>query len=115
MFEFWRECVQIRIYFPQLGHPAFGVVRALVKDATEQDTAAPGQTFLDTDGNIGQLTRNTTSAALRGGSASLQVGQTLHTSDLQSTSLQRRSSCNVCRSHLCSMEACSLKLVALNY
>lgn len=31
------------MYFPESGHPAFGIFRAIVKDGTDVDVAAPSQ------------------------------------------------------------------------
>ena len=66
-------CVQIRVYFPQLGHPGYGVVRSLVRDSLDESSTPEAQTFLDSDGLIGQVLRNETSAALEKGQAMLQV------------------------------------------
>lgn len=42
--------VQIRLYYPETGHPAYGVIRALVKDST--DTSNRGS-YTDSDGRVG--------------------------------------------------------------
>lgn len=65
--------MQIRIYFPQLGHPGFGLLRALVKDSTDRNTGPEGQTFLDSDGFVGRLMRNQSSPSLKSIAAKLQV------------------------------------------
>lgn len=49
------------------------MVRALVKDSTDNGTAPDMQTFLDSDGKIGQLVRNATSPALQEGASLLQA------------------------------------------
>ncbi|DBA77316.1 TPA: hypothetical protein ACH3X2_000838 [Trebouxia sp. C0005] len=41
---------QIRLYYPETGHPAYGVIRALVKDST--DTSNRGS-YTDSDGRVG--------------------------------------------------------------
>lgn len=42
--------MQIRLYFPETGHPAYGILRALVKDSTNIANA-PSHT--DSDGRVG--------------------------------------------------------------
>ncbi len=65
--------MQIRLYFPQLGHPGFGIIRALVRDSYDSGLEPDTQTFLDSDGLIGQVLRNQTSTALEVGAALLQA------------------------------------------
>jgi hypothetical protein len=50
--------LQVQIYFPELGHPAFGVVRAIVKDSSDAADAS-SQTFLDSDGKARMRTTAT--------------------------------------------------------
>ncbi|EFN59099.1 hypothetical protein CHLNCDRAFT_137883 [Chlorella variabilis] len=40
------------MYLPQEEHPAYGVVRAIVKDFDDQPTSMGAQTWLDSDGNV---------------------------------------------------------------
>ena len=42
----------MQLYFPEIAHPAFGVVRAIVKDSSDADLGAVSQTFLDSDGQV---------------------------------------------------------------
>jgi len=41
--------MQIRFFYPELDHPAFGVVRAIAKDDTDTETGAAATVFLDSD------------------------------------------------------------------
>lgn len=41
--------MQIRMFYPELDHPAFGVVRAIVKDNTDTETGPSAAVFLDSD------------------------------------------------------------------
>eukprot|EP00884_Botryococcus_braunii_P015271 jgi/Botrbrau1/2427/Bobra.0395s0049.1 len=65
---------QVRLYFPEMGHPAFGVVRSIVKDSTDIDRGSASIVFVDSDGQIGSTTRNSTSPALEAGQTVLQDG-----------------------------------------
>jgi len=41
--------LQVEMYFPESGHPAYGIFRAIVKDATDIDQGGPSQvTICDT-------------------------------------------------------------------
>lgn len=63
--------MQISLYFPQLNHPSYGVIRALVKDSSN---SASDPTFLDSDGQIGQIRPNpTTNPDVRKGALLLQA------------------------------------------
>ena len=42
--------LQIRLYYPETGHPAYGVIRALVKDSTDTSNRA---SYTDSDGRVG--------------------------------------------------------------
>ena len=66
-------CAQIRLYFPQLGHSGFGIIRALVRDSYDRGSGPSTRTFLDSDGLIGQIVRNQTTPELDSGAALLQV------------------------------------------
>lgn len=68
-----HSTMQMRIYFPQLGHVGFGVIRALVRDSLDVSSPLEPLTFLDSDGMIGQVLRNQSSAALEQGATLLQV------------------------------------------
>ena len=57
--------VQVRLFFPELGHPAFGVIRAIVKDSADAYNATGAESFLDSDGEVGQLTRDAITPALQ--------------------------------------------------
>lgn len=65
--------LQIRLYFPQLGHPGFDIIRALVRDSYDEGSEPATRTFLDSDGLIGQVLRNQTTPALDNGATLLQV------------------------------------------
>ena len=41
------SCVQVHIYLPELQHPAYGLVRAIVKDSTNNYTSPADANFLD--------------------------------------------------------------------
>ncbi len=47
--------MQIRFFFPELDHPAFGVVRAIAKDDTDTETGAAATVFLDSDNTVRPL------------------------------------------------------------
>ena len=66
--------MQVRLYFPQLGHPGFGIFRALVRDSYDKASEPNTRTFLDSDGLIGQVVRNQSTPALDEGATLLQVG-----------------------------------------
>ena len=63
------------MYFPQINHPAFGIIRATVKDSSAvQSDLLANQSFLDTDGRVAQLTRpDPSNPAVQEGSYLLQV------------------------------------------
>lgn len=44
--------VQIRLFYPELLHPAFGVIRSIVKDSTDTETGDAAVVFLDSDGLV---------------------------------------------------------------
>lgn len=50
--------MQIRLYFPEIFHPAYGVLRALVKDS---DSTANIASHLDSDGRVGHTNTTTDS------------------------------------------------------
>lgn len=41
--------MQIRLYFPETGHPAYGILRAIVKDSNKTDNTT---SYLDSDGQV---------------------------------------------------------------
>ena len=41
--------MQIRLFYPELDHPAFGVIRAIAKDNTDTETGPSASVFLDSD------------------------------------------------------------------
>lgn len=45
--------IQIRLFYPEAQHPAFGAIRAIVKDDTDNETGAAAQVFLDSDDVVG--------------------------------------------------------------
>ena len=45
--------LQVQLYFPQVGHPAYGIVRGIVKDSTDFYQGLSSVTFLDSDGKVG--------------------------------------------------------------
>ena len=47
--------MQIRFFYPELDHPAFGVMRAIAKDGTDTETGSSAVVFLDSD-NMASLT-----------------------------------------------------------
>ena len=49
--------MQIRIFYPELDHPAFGIMRAIAKDGTDTETGSSGIVFLDSD-NMVSLVHN---------------------------------------------------------
>lgn len=53
--------LQVRLYFPEVGHPAFGVIRAIVKDSTDVDRGTPSIVFVDSDGQVASTSRNASS------------------------------------------------------
>ena len=58
--------LQIRLFVPELNHPAYGVVRAIVKDGNDLTTGAGVNSFLDSDGEVGHIRGpNDTVSALR--------------------------------------------------
>ena len=44
--------VQVQLYFPQFGHPAYGIVRAIAKDSSDYYEGLSSITFLDSDGRV---------------------------------------------------------------
>ncbi len=40
------------MFFPELLHPAFGVIRAIAKDTTDTETEDSAVVFLDSDGLV---------------------------------------------------------------
>jgi hypothetical protein len=44
--------LQIRFFYPELLHPAFGVFRAIVKDSTDTETGNSAVVFLDSDDEV---------------------------------------------------------------
>ena len=68
------------MYFPQINHPAFGIIRAIVKDSSAVQSNLPAnQSFLDTDGRVAQLTRpDPSNPAVQEGSYLLQVVMTFN-------------------------------------
>ena len=44
---------QINLYVPEVQHDGFGIVRSLVVDTQDNATGAAAQTFLDSDGQVG--------------------------------------------------------------
>ena len=44
---------QVQIYFPQEGHPAYGLARAYVRDDNDVYTGTESQGYIDSDGQIG--------------------------------------------------------------
>lgn len=58
--------MQVNMYIPGQAHNSFGVVRAVVKDSTDNDTGAPGASFLDSDGQVGVSGSRSNSAHLSG-------------------------------------------------
>ena len=52
--QLMRTCpAQVQLYFPQIGHPAYGIVRGIVKDSTDFYQGLSSVTFLDSDGKVG--------------------------------------------------------------
>lgn len=43
---------QVQLYIPEFGHPAFGIVRAIVKDSYDTYRGLPSVTFLDSSGQV---------------------------------------------------------------
>ena len=50
---------QVAVYVPESGHPAYGAVRAYVKDANDQGNLA----FLDSDGQLNNNANRTKAGA----------------------------------------------------
>lgn len=46
------RCLQIRFFYPELDHPAFGVMRAIAKDGTDNETGSSAVVFLDSDNMV---------------------------------------------------------------
>lgn len=47
--------MQIRVFYPELDHPAFGVMRAIAKDGTDTETGSSSVVFLDSDNMVSLL------------------------------------------------------------
>ena len=45
-------CLQIRMFYPELDHPAFGVIRSIAKDNTDTETGPSSAVFLDSDNMV---------------------------------------------------------------
>lgn len=43
---------QIQLYFPEKDHPAYGIVRSVVRDSTDVYTGSESVSFLDSDGQV---------------------------------------------------------------
>ena len=56
--------VQVQLYFPQFGHPAYGIVRAIAKDSSDYYEGLSSITFLDSDGRVKQILQLTSAIAL---------------------------------------------------
>ena len=48
--------MQVRVYFPESDHPAYGILRSIVKDSTDTANAS---SYLDSDGRVGASYDNT--------------------------------------------------------
>lgn len=58
--------MQVNLYIPGQAHDSFGVVRAVVKDSTDNDTGVPTASYLDSDGRVGLSGSRSKSAHLSG-------------------------------------------------
>ena len=58
------------MYMPEASSPAFGVVRSLVKDSTDNGTSSAAFSFLDSNGLVGWV--NSSAAAQQSGNRQLQ-------------------------------------------
>lgn len=47
--------MQIRMFYPEINHLAYGVLRAIVKDNDDLSTGIGVNSFLDSDGQVGQV------------------------------------------------------------
>ena len=47
--------MQIRFFYPELDHPAFGAMRAIAKDGTDTEDGPSAVVFLDSDNTVGLL------------------------------------------------------------
>lgn len=65
--------MQVQLYIPETNTAAFGVVRAIAKDSTDNGTTPSAFSFLDTNGLVGWV--NSSQAAKT--SSNFQVGQML--------------------------------------
>ena len=45
-------CAQVRFFYPEMQHQAFGVIRAILKDSTDNETGAASLVFLDSDNEV---------------------------------------------------------------
>ena len=61
-----RAPLQINLYVPEAQHNSFGVVRSLVTDSQDNNTGAPAQTFIDSDGQVGNDSARDFSAFMDG-------------------------------------------------
>ena len=52
--------MQVQLYIPQIGHPAYGIVRGIVKDSTDFYQGLSSVTFLDSDGKVGCYSKGLT-------------------------------------------------------
>ncbi len=57
---------QINLYVPETQHNSFGVVRSLVTDSQDTNTGAAAQTFVDSDGQVGNDSARDFSAFMDG-------------------------------------------------
>ena len=57
---------QINLYVPETQHNSFGVVRSLVTDSQDNSTGAVAQTFIDSDGQVGNDSARDLSAFMDG-------------------------------------------------
>ena len=57
--------MQIRLFYPELDHPAFGVIRAIAKDNTDTETGPSASVFLDSDNLVRIIICSKTIAAYR--------------------------------------------------
>ena len=57
---------QINLYVPETQHNSFGVVRSLVTDSQDNNTGATAQTFIDSDGQVGNDSARDSTAFMDG-------------------------------------------------
>ena len=58
--------IQINLYVPETDHNSFGVVRSLVTDSQDSAAGAAAQTFIDSDGQVGNSSARGISAYMDG-------------------------------------------------